>query len=403
MKGKPAKVYRIFLWILYYISGFFSRSSKKLVFGDRSNNFSDNTKYLYFHIKEYEPDIDAAWITNNNVLVDYLKSKNLKVYRRYSIAGIYFCLTAKYYFYNHHIDDINYWVSRGSIAVNLWHGTPLKVIEFDIQDGPLANVYYNKSGMFYYYNHLFNPHMYLKPDHCIAPTNEIADIFSGAFRINKDKIIISGYPRNDILNISENDLIRHVNKYENAELSSLIEKFRSFEKVFIYMPTWRDRGNSFMEKSLFDIKTINDFLVTKNRLLLIKLHPRTSIDMSENHSNVLIINNKFDVYPLLPFTDCLITDYSSIYFDYMDLNKSIVFYCHDLEDYIKNNRRLYFNYNEVTPGEKIYTIDDLLRILGGDTKYNANDYMHIKSRFVNDTHGGYCRKIVNYFRNHPEL
>ena len=330
MKVKLTKVYRIFLWILYYLSGFIPRSRNKWVFGDRANNFSDNTKYLFFYLKENEPEIDAVWITNNDALVGTLKSKGFKVYRRYSISGIYFCLTAKYYFYNHHLDDINFWVSRGAVKVNLWHGTPLKVIEFDIREGPLSNVYYKKSGIFYYYNHIFNPHMYVKPDYCVAPTNEIADLFSGAFRIGKDRIIISGYPRNDILNISKKDLIRHVNKYETDELSQLIDQLATYDKVFIYMPTWRDRGNSFMDKSLFDIQRMNESLVKNNRLLLIKLHPRTSIDMREKHSNVVIINNKFDVYPLLPFTDCLITDYSSIYFDYMNLNKNIYFYCHDL-------------------------------------------------------------------------
>jgi teichoic acid glycerol-phosphate transferase len=399
MNMKFNKAYRILLWVLYGISGFFPRSERRWVFGDRSNNFSDNTKYLFIYLKENEPEIDAAWITDNSALISYLKSNHFKVYRRYSFRGIFFCLTAKYYFYNHHLDDINFWVSRGSVAVNLWHGTPLKVIEFDIQEGPLARIYHEKSGMFYYFNHIFNPHMYARPDYCVAPTKEIADIFSGAFRMNRDNIILSGYPRNDILNVPAHDLIRHVNKYENRELSLLIEKLKDYEKVFIYMPTWRDCGNSLMEKSLLDLERINDRLVEKNRLLLIKLHPKTVVDVNDKHSNVVIIKNNVDMYPLLPFTDCLITDYSSIYFDYMDLNKKIVFYCYDLKDYTDNNRRLYFDYNEVTPGEKIYDMEDLLRVMGEDTVIEGNEDMHIMGKFVNEARGGYCRKIVDYFRS----
>ena len=59
--------------------------------------------------------------------------------------------------------------------------------------------------------------------------------------------------------------------------------------------------------------------------------------------------------------------------------------------------------NEVTPGEKIYNIDDLLRILGGDTTYNEDAYSHIRSRFVDEAHHGYCRKIVEYIQNDMKI
>ena len=106
-----------------------------------------------------------------------------------------------------------------------------------------------------------------------------------------------------------------------------------------------------------------------------KAHVNTIFDEDlGKYENLLLLNTSLDMYPLLPYTTTLLTDYSSIFFDYAILNKKIIFYPFDLENYRSKNRELYFNYEEITTGEPVaYSFSELLTIMSQNEKaVNAN-------------------------------
>ena len=130
------------------------------------------------------------------------------------------------------------------------------------------------------------------------------------------------------------------------------------------MPTWRDTGIDFFESGGFDLNILNDNLVIKNEVFFVKLHSYTNSNVIERFSgfsNIKIINaNVTDVYPFLLHSDCLITDYSSIYFDYLLLEKPIILFPFDITDYESKSRELVFAYDEIMIGDRVNTFSELL-------------------------------------------
>jgi CDP-glycerol glycerophosphotransferase (TagB/SpsB family) len=113
---------------------------------------------------------------------------------------------------------------------------------------------------------------------------------------------------------------------------------------------------------------------------MLKLHPNSlklyKFERNE-FSNIYIFKENVDIYPILPLTDCLITDYSSIFFDYMLLEKEIVFYIPDFDKYRNSLRGFYFDYEQITIGEKFYQLNDLIKYLRKNNK-NKIDYVKYK-------------------------
>ena len=128
---------------VYFIAGFSPRS-RKAVMGCYKNKFADNSKYLFLHWQQ-ALTIRAIWISGDKQLVQQLNHQGYEAHYRWSLKGIYHALTAKYYVYNSYIGDVNQYLARGAIKINLWHGSPLKRIEFDINNGPLLKVYHPTS------------------------------------------------------------------------------------------------------------------------------------------------------------------------------------------------------------------------------------------------------------------
>lgn len=118
----------------------------------------------------------------------------------------------------------------------------------------------------------------------------------------------------------------------------------------------------------------------------------------ETYSNILFIKPFEDIYPLLPVSDYLITDYSSIYFDYLLLNKEIIFYPFDYTEYVNEDRKLYFDYDEITPGEKVYTFEKLLDTLSILNNLDfSKEREQIKNKFWRFQDGDSSSRIYEYF------
>lgn len=110
----------------------------------------------------------------------------------------------------------------------------------------------------------------------------------------------------------------------------IIHTSRKYNKVFVYMPTWRiNYGTHFMDYAFPDLYALNKAFSKINAILLLKLHPSMKYDTFKykDLKHIYYIDANIDLYPILPFTDIMISDYSSIWYDYLLLpNKGVIHY-----------------------------------------------------------------------------
>ena len=367
---------RVFYWPIYFLSGFFPRDKSIWVFGSlNGKRFADNPKYLFLDLvfNEKGSDIKPIWITRDKKVLNYLRQQNLPAYFLYSFKGIYYCLRAKVWIYDHKSHDISYWLSNGSIKINLWHGIPLKKIEWDSK----IYKYYNLSGIRKILTKMIAPWIYEKQDYIISPADITDKIFISAFKIEEKNLIRVGYPRVKAL--------LYPNNFHSKNKINFLDK-----KIIMYAPTYRDKSNEEYLLNILDFDKLNNFLSTNNLVMLIKPHPSSKLNIIlKNMSFMSIFNiDAFeDIYEHIPFVDLLITDYSSIYYDFLYKNKPIIFFPYDLETYTKMDRDLYYNYEEYTPGPKVFNLDQLINEIKNvlhDDEYSCKRKEFIKKIGLRD-------------------
>ena len=202
-----------------------------------------------------------------------------------------------------------------------------------------------------------------------------ADVFSEDFRVDKDKLIYMGFPRNDLL-------LR-----ENSSLQKF--GFAGYDKVIFWLPTFRQRNVAAKNKRVSDyemtvhgtglptletqedLQKVNDFLAKQNCLLLIKPHPSQDLSAMAaiDLSHIVLLNDELlrekgvQLYELLGRCDALITDYSSVYYDFLLCDKPIGLTIDDLAEYTAKRGFVFKDPLEILKGEHLSTVDDLLTFL----------------------------------------
>lgn len=361
---------KLVVYILYNISGLFTREKYKWVFGSHTG-FADNSKFLIIEAKEYHPEIRAIWISKKIKDISKIRKLGFESYYWLSIKGLYHSLTAGVYVCTQNTIEINRFASKGAVYVNLNHGVGVKECywlrpKFIKEEWGLTKEEAEKSFMF---KILGFPWYFRVPDICLVPSVlQAKTFFAPMFNIPIEHCLYGNYPRNKMLGMQKNQIKVLSQKYESKETIELINKIESFNKTYIYMPTWRNDENDFITSTKIDFERLNNSLTKSNELFIIKLHPFTKINLSliNNYSNILFFNPKIDVYYILPFTDCLITDYSSIYSDYALMNKEVILYIFDFENYIKKCRGLK-DYNKYYLGPRAHNFNELISFIENKT------------------------------------
>ena len=336
-------VIKPFLFLIYYTLYFVPRTNKIWLFGSGSgHSFSDNAKYLFLYSYSRK-DVKYYWISKNNKLVKKLIDDGYDACYAYSLKGVWLSIISKVYIYDGRANGINFWTSLGSYHINLWHGSPLKKLDRDIH---LSNSDFFKgfNGNFIKRNRIRYkmPEWFVVPDLMIATSDKVACYLKSAF--GTSNVISLGYPRNDIILNNNLDTEHNIDNYD---------------KVVLYAPTFRDT-NTENRELLLDCKRLNDLLIKNKTIFLVKLHRHDkSIVMKDEFSNINLLDNDIDVYPMFKNIDLLITDYSSIFFDFLLTEKPILFYPYDKDSYLSNDRPMYDDYDSVTPGYKVLEFSEL--------------------------------------------
>lgn len=230
-----------------------------------------------------------------------------------------------------------------------WHGTPLKKLALDMTSYHMAG---GESKEEYQAEFKKNSATW---DYLISQNEFSSHIFRRAFAF-RGKMLEIGYPRNDILfqKNSEEDINHIKQKYNLPD-----------KKVILYAPTWRD--NSFYDKASYRMAAPLDYDYLYEKLsgeyvILIKYHymVRENLDFSKYGGFYQVMDSSYDISELYLVSDLLITDYSSVMFDYSILKRPIIFYVYDLREYEEELRGFYFDFVKEAPGPFVMTTEELV-------------------------------------------
>jgi CDP-glycerol glycerophosphotransferase len=336
--------------------------------------YSDNPKAFFEFVNKHHNDTTkAVWITKNADVLQELKEKGFCVYHERSYKGIWHQLRASKVIIcqSLHDDLFSPCIGKRTEVVQLWHGIPLKKIMFDVFGGRKNQK--NYLGRFFDWLSPYNKH---RNDIVIATSELTQKVLAKAFRIPLDKVLTCGFPRNDVFFENEND-----------------QNIKNNAFKCIYMPTFRGGMASecdLFEKYGFDIDLMESELTKHNIELTLRMHPVNKppyqIVKQIKNSAVIKLDAGNDIYQSINQYDCLITDYSSIYFDFILSNKPIVFAPFDLDVYKKRERALYFEFEEVTLEPYCYNWNDIVNrliSLKNDTQSLAYEeqYNTLKAKF----------------------
>jgi CDP-glycerol glycerophosphotransferase (TagB/SpsB family) len=344
------------------------RSPHRWVFGSWYGlRFADNPKYFFFYCHTLKDSpVKAVWLSKNPDVVRAVRALGLPAYHRSSPRGLWHALRAGVYLLDCRLSDVHAMASRGALKVNLWHGVPLKKIERDIdQADHTINLAVRGTWFQRLYYKVRRPELTERYDSILATSDEIAHRFSGAFGVERERIIVAGYPRTDgLLAKTPSPFLPAA---ERAIVAEFEEHARAGRRVLFYMPTFRDWGNTSDRVIPIDWERLNHALSAHGGVLYCKLHPndRAGLPDLSALTSIRFLPSSVDPYPLLRHTHALISDYSSIFFDYLLLDRPVVFYPYDLDAYRTRSRGLYDDYEGVTPGPKAYDSAELERLLTG--------------------------------------
>ena len=306
--------------------------------------FCDSPKALYLEIlnnKEYK-DYKCIWAFREPDNYKFLlKNKNTKIVKSESSEYYKYFAKSKYWIVNYRLSDI-FLKKKNQVYVQCWHGTPLKRLGCDINvEGNLLST---KNEIHNQYRTDSKRYNYM-----ISPSKFCTEKFMSAFDIKDKNIMIEkGYPRNDFI-------VNHTKKdVERIKKELDIPKNK---KVILYAPTFRD--NQHDSKTGYTYKTEVNFdklrkELEKNYVILFRAHylVASKFDFKKYKGFIYNVSELDDVNELYIVSDLLITDYSSVFFDYSILKRPIIFYMYDLDEYKNNLRDFYFDIEEL-PGSII--------------------------------------------------
>lgn len=350
-----------------------------------NSHYNYNSRYLFEYVKENLPEITPLFVINDPELRNSLSSKYGKQYfiETENIQGIRQALSAGVWFTSAGLPAYGTGLHKKRLIINLWHGVPLKKIALlDPNLKKAARIYFKK--------------IFSENYTCILTTShELIPLMARSFAVSEDKIKVWGQPRNDGL-FQKNDC-REI-------LGQLFPDLPEYTKTVLYAPTFRDYGQvQLFPFKDFDQKQLEAFLEEKNMLLFIRTH------VAEQGSAAPYLGKRIrflgneqaeDVTGILNIFDCLITDYSSIYIDYLLTDKPMIFLPYDRQQYL-DGRGMNFDYDDVTPGPKPETFNDFLDALSPKEDFWKSERTRVNRLFNEIQHpcaADICNKVLKMIR-----
>lgn len=338
--------------------------------------YSCNPKYLYEYIQENYPNMKCVWFLNDERI---MVNGNAERVRQGSLQYYKYLATAKYF-----VNNVNFSAAykkrTHQIEIQTMHGTPLKTLGLDVKedfpDDKTRDTFLMKC-------HRWN--------HLIVQSDWTAEYTKSCYDFKKD-YLRTGYPRNDILFEKNND----------EDIACLKEKLGLpvEKKVILYAPTWRRKNYFDMQLDITDMQN----KLGDDYILVLRLHHFSVKGLKKEMLNDFVYD--FSSYPTIQdlylISDILITDYSSVMFDYSILKRPMLFFTYDLEDYRDNMRGFNFDFEKVAPGPLLMNSEEVIEhILNIDiiSKEYEKKYSAFVQQFTSYENGTASKQITDKLFN----
>jgi CDP-glycerol glycerophosphotransferase (TagB/SpsB family) len=341
------KIQLLFHTISTIIDYLIPKDNNLVIIGSNTGEFkSGSPKELFEYITKNHVDTKVHYYLpfQEKSIINVIK------YIFFHSVSFYRC---KYLISSHPPNDFfPFMWSQKKILINTWHGTPIKSLFFTDKketSNSLSRIKYLNS----------------KTDYFITSSDIEKKIIKKCFDIDSNKIINTGHPRNDVL-IQNNNLLR-----DRYQIKS--------SYIILYCPTYRRGKNTqYFPFKEFNINEFNKYLEKNDITILIRNHVYDKTEVQKITSKRLIYFGSdvcSNVYDILSQVDMLITDYSSIFIDYLLLNRPCIFVPYDLDEYLEE-RGLLFDYEKIIPGEIINSYKDLTDIIIRYKTGTFDDYIN---------------------------
>lgn len=321
------------------------KSNKDIwIFSSTDNEkYNYNSKYLFEYVFYNEKDIQPYFVINDDLLRKRLQNKYGEEFfiETKTRSGIKKVLSGGVWFTSAGLPLYGLNLNKKRLIINLWHGIPLKrIVLMENKRSKLKKYYFHK---------IFSQNY----SYILTTSKNLIPIMKESFGV-KDKVVkVWGQPRNDCL----------FEDIDKNMLGGLFINLPVYGKLILYAPTYRD----YEETKLFPFKDfdkyeLEEFLEESKSIIFIRTHLSESTSVEKYlGKRILYLNEDIieDIMEILSVFDILITDYSSIYIDFLLINKPILFIPYDKDKYL-SERGFNFKYDEVTPGYKPDNMKELL-------------------------------------------
>ena len=306
-------------------------------------SYSDSPKYIFEYLNEnYPGKYQCVWVYADQKRDIPFPAKQVK---RLGLRYFYYMARSGYLVFNGRQPTF-YKKRKGSVFLETWHGTPLKKLVFDMDDVTSASPLYKED--VYYQTRAW--------DHLVAPNEFSENIFRRAFSY-EGNILKTGYPRNDIL--------YHPDKEALAMQIKKELRLPEDKKVILYAPTWRD--DEYYGPGMYKFSLKLDLCRMREELgneyvVILRTHYfiADALDLSGFEGFAYNVSKYDDVARLYLVSDVLITDYSSVFFDYANLRRPMLFFTYDLEKYRGILRGFYIDVEQELPGPMLFCTEEII-------------------------------------------
>ena len=304
-------------------------------------------------------------INKHKDLIDrYEKYPNVKFVQYQTRTYLKYLCSVKYLINNGTFPS--YFTKKdGQIYINTWHGVPLKKMGFDMPNGRFesSNVIRNL----------------LATDYLLTTGPILTKMYTDSYKLNgiySGEILDCGYPRLDLLKISNRE--DFLNRLESSGV-----KVERDKEIILYAPTWKGKSFSKVSTCIEQYIAFKDYfdshVDSSKYQLLVKVHQSVYERLQKNWPELTyMVPATIDANEMLSVTSILITDYSSIFFDFLATNRPIIFYIPDQKEY-QNERGISFSMKEL-PGSIATSKEELCSLIRDKTymTYKNDNYTRMK-------------------------
>lgn len=362
MVKKPISI-KILNFIFKIISSLLPVKKRVLVLGSPRNPIlMENTQLVYDNISH-----------DKKVIIKQMPHSLFDI-----LYVSFFIMTSKVIILDDHYRYFAYIpLKNNQKLIQLWHGAGIyKKAALDLPN-PNTREYFTHS----------------QYDSFIITSPNISKYFESGFNLTPDKIKALGSPRTDLL-------INNKEKLEN-DFYTDFPYFRN-KKIIVYLPTYRRYDNELLNYDYeIDWKKFDKYLIDNDGVCLVKRHPlqiNANLNIVPGYCKNIVDMGNYSYFPMICGSDILITDYSSVFFDYLLLDKPIIFYCPDANEYVEKNG-IYLKFPDDLPGIYCETFDDVLENLDNGKNF---DYSVFKQRYMGSCDGKSTLRVIKLIESYMD-